>query len=291
MAAVAADDPVVHAEGLTKSYRRTQALRGVDVRVGRGKVVALLGPNGAGKSTLTKVLCGLVKADGGVATVAGVPAGSRAARARTGYLAEMFRFPGWLTADEVLRAHQRLTHRPSGEPSAAERSRLLAEVGLAHAADVRVEAMSKGMQQRLGLAQSMIGDPAVLLLDEPTSALDPAGRHTVREVLARARDRGTAVLLNTHLLGEVELLADSVILIDAGTVVTSGTVAELTAGSGVVIETGEGRVEHENVRREDVPALVARLVAQGQQVFAVTPHRSTLEELYLRLVGDRESHR
>ena len=291
MTATTGAEPLVHAVGLTKAYRRTQALRGVDVTVRRGEVVALLGPNGAGKSTLTKVLCGLVKADSGVATIAGAPAGSRAARARTGYLAELFRFPGWLTADEVLSAHQRLAHRPIGDGHAAERSRLLAEVGLSHAADVRVEAMSKGMQQRLGLAQSMIGEPAVLLLDEPTSALDPAGRHTVREVLARARNRGTAVLLNTHLLGEVELLADSVVLVDEGRVVASGTVADLTAGSGVVIETDAGRSEHTDVRREDVPALVARLVAEGRQVFAVTPHRSTLEDLYLRLVGDREQHR
>ena len=100
------------------------------------------------------------------------------------------------------------------------------------------------MQQRLGLAQAMIGNPSVLLLDEPTSALDPAGRHTVREVLSRARDRGIGVLLNTHLLGEVELLADRVVLIDAGEVVTAGTVAELTAGLGVTIETDQGRVEH-----------------------------------------------
>ena len=285
------DEVVVRAEGLVKTYRRTRALRGVDVTVRRGEVVALLGPNGAGKSTLTKVLCGLVRADRGAATVAGLPAGSRAARAATGYLAELFRFPGWLTAEEVLTMHQRLAHRPASNGGAAERERLLAEVGLSNAAGVRVEAMSKGMQQRLGLAQAMIGDPAVLLLDEPTSALDPAGRHTVREVLGRARDRGTAVLLNTHLLGEVELLADSVVLVDEGSVVTSGTVAELTAGSTVVIETEAGLTERVDVSRDDVPRLVAALVAEGRRVYSVTPQRSTLEDLYLRLVGDREAHR
>jgi ABC-2 type transport system ATP-binding protein len=151
--------------------------------------------------------------------------------------------------------------------------------------------MSKGMQQRLGLAQAMIGDPAVLLLDEPTSALDPAGRHTVREVLSRARDRGTAVLLNTHLLGEVELLADRVVLIDAGKVVAEGTVEMLTAGQGVSVETDRGRVEHPGATRDDVPDLVAQLVADGRRVYAVIPHRSTLEDLYLELVGDRESQR
>jgi len=282
---------VVRASGLTKTYRRVQALRGVDLEVGPGQVVALLGPNGAGKSTLTKVLCGLVRADSGTASVAGAAAGSGPARAHTGYLAELFRFPGWLTATEVLATHQRLARSAAGAAAVAEREQLLAEVGLAQAADVRVETMSKGMQQRLGLAQAMIGRPAVLLLDEPTSALDPAGRHTVREVLARARARGTAVLLNTHLLGEVELLADAVVLIDAGRVVAAGTVAALTQGTGVVIETDQGQVEHRDVARSDVPALVARLVAEGRQVFAVRPHRSTLEDLYLRLVGDRESQR
>jgi ABC-2 type transport system ATP-binding protein len=147
------------------------------------------------------------------------------------------------------------------------------------------------MQQRLGLAQAMLGDPPVLLLDEPTSALDPAGRHTVREVLARARDRGTGVLLNTHLLGEVEQLADRVVLIDAGKVVTAGTVADLTAGQGATIETDRGRVEHPRLSRDEIPRLVAQLVAEGRQVYAVVPHRSTLEDLYLELVGDRESQR
>ena len=275
---------------VAKSYRRTQALRGVDVTVHRGEVVALLGPNGAGKSTLTKVLCGLVRPDSGRATVLGAAAGSATARANTGYLAELFRFPGWLTATEVLAAHQKLAHRSAGQGAAAERQQLLAEVGLAHAVDVRVEAMSKGMQQRLGLAQAMIGDPAVLLLDEPTSALDPAGRHTVREVLARARDRGTGVLLNTHLLGEAEMLADSVVLIDEGRVVAAGSTADLTAGSGVLVETDQGRGLHD-VARADVPALVARLVSEGRHVFEVTPQRSSLEDLYLRLVGDRESDR
>ncbi|HVY11521.1 MAG TPA: ABC transporter ATP-binding protein [Mycobacteriales bacterium] len=279
---------MLSAAGLTKSYKRATALRGVDLEVAAGEVVGLLGPNGAGKSTLTKVLCGLVKADGGSATIAGSKAGSFRARANVGYLAELFRFPGWATADEVLITHQRLAHRPA-DP--AEREALLTEVGLAHAAGTRVETMSKGMQQRLGLAQAMIGAPPVLLLDEPTSALDPAGRHTVREVLARARDRGTAVLLNTHLLGEVELLADRVVLIDAGKVVAEGTVADLTAAHGVTVETDKGRSEHPDLARDDIAALVAKLVKAGRKIYAVEPHRSTLEDLYLRLVGDRESQR
>jgi ABC-2 type transport system ATP-binding protein len=285
------DGPVIRAAGLTKSYQRAVALRGVELEVGAGEVVGLLGPNGAGKSTLTKVLCGLVRPDGGTATIGGAPVGSIVARSQVGYLAELFRFPGWCSAQEVLKTHQQLAGRPSAAGDVDERQRLLAEVGLAHAADIRVETMSKGMQQRLGLAQAMVGDPAVLLLDEPTSALDPAGRHTVREVLSRARDHGTAVLLNTHLLGEVEQLADRVVLIDAGRVVAAGTIEELTKGVGVTVETDRGVVEHPGVARQAIPELVARLIADGRAVYAVIPHRSTLEELYLELVGDRETQR
>jgi ABC-2 type transport system ATP-binding protein len=282
---------IVQAVGLTKAYKRTVALGGVDIDVAPGEVVGLLGPNGAGKSTLTKVLCGLVRPDAGTARIGGAVAGSAAARSRVGYLAELFRFPGWSSAVEVLTTHQQLVGRSRSAVDAAERDRLLGEVGLANAASVRVEAMSKGMQQRLGLAQAMIGDPPVLLLDEPTSALDPAGRHTVREVLARARDRGTGVLLNTHLLGEVEHLADRVVLIDDGKVVTAGRVTDLTAGRGVTVETDRGSVEHPSLSRDDVPRLIAQLVSEGRQVYAVVPHRSTLEDLYLELVGDRESQR
>jgi ABC-2 type transport system ATP-binding protein len=283
-------EPILQARGLTKSYRATAALRGVDIDVGAGEVVGLLGPNGAGKSTLTKLLCGLVRPDSGTATIGGAPAGSTPARGRIGYLAELFRFPGWATAEEVLSTHQRLAHRPVADP-AAERQALLSEVGLGHAAATRVEAMSKGMQQRLGLAQALVGGPSLLLLDEPTSALDPAGRHTVREVLARARDRGTAVLLNTHLLGEVELLADRVVLIDAGRVVAQGTVEELTAVHGVTVETDQGRVDFPEVTRDEIPALVRKLTRERRAIYAVEPHHSTLEDLYLELVGDRESQR
>jgi ABC-2 type transport system ATP-binding protein len=291
MTAVESAGPVIQVAGLTKSYKRSVALSGVDVAVAAGEIVGLLGPNGAGKSTLTKVLCGLVRADGGTATIGGAAAGSSIARAQVGYLAELFRFPGWASAQEVLTTHQRLTRRPGPAGDRAERDRLLGEVGLGTAATTRVEAMSKGMQQRLGLAQAMVGNPAVLLLDEPTSALDPAGRHTVREVLARARDRGTAVLLNTHLLGEVEQLADRVVLIDAGRVVAAGTIADLTHSRGVTIETDQGQVEHPGARRDAIPELVAELIAAGRRIYAVVPHRSTLEDLYLELVGDRESHR
>ena len=173
--------------GLSKRYGATHALRGVDLAVGEGELVGLLGPNGAGKSTLVKVACGLVRPTGGTAEVCGAPAGTAAARGSLGYLAELFRFPGWASADELLALHQRLAGSGGG---AAERAELLELVGLTEARDRRIETMSKGMQQRLGLAQALIGNPRMLLLDEPTSALDPAGRRTVRALLEELRGRG-----------------------------------------------------------------------------------------------------
>src|SRR5262249_25034568 len=177
----------------------------VDLQVRAGELVGLLGPNGAGKSTLTKIACGLVGPSAGTATVLDHPAGSAPARAALGYLAELFRFPGWCGAEELLLLHQRLSGSTGG---ASERRELLELVELGDVAEKRVEAMSKGMQQRLGIAQALVGGPPLLLLDEPTSALDPVGRRIVRSLLDQLRDRGTAVLLNSHLLSEVELVCD-----------------------------------------------------------------------------------
>ena len=251
--------------------------------VGEGEIVGLLGPNGAGKSTLTKIACGLVRATSGSAQVAGHPAGSRPARAAIGYLAELFRFPGWSSADEVLELHQRLGRSRGG---AEERRRLLELVGLSDARDVRVEAMSKGMQQRLGIAQALVGDPRLLLLDEPTSALDPIGRRIVRRLLEDLRGRGVAVLLNSHLLSEVELVSDRVYILSQGEVVSAGSPHELARPRGVEIETSAGTARHEAASREDVARLVAELVARGEQVYAVRPLASTLEDAYVEAIGD-----
>src|SRR4051812_42393966 len=182
---------------LRKRYGANEALKGVDLTIGEGELVGLLGPNGAGKSTLVKIACGLVRPSSGTVQVGGA----------LGYLAELFRFPDWLSADELMVLHQKLAGSDGG---AAERRELLNLVGLGEVVQRRVGAMSKGMQQRLGIAQAMIGSPRLLLLDEPTSALDPAGRRTVRELLERLRSRGVAVLLNSHLLSEVELVCDRV---------------------------------------------------------------------------------
>jgi ABC-2 type transport system ATP-binding protein len=268
--------------GLQKRYRDVVALGGVDLSVGRGELVGLLGPNGAGKSTLVKIACGLVRANAGAVSVCGAPAVSRSARSRLGYLAELFRFPGWCTADELLALHQRLA---GSEAGASEPSELLSLVGLSEAAARRIDTMSKGMQQRLGIGQALIGAPQLLLLDEPTSALDPAGRRAVRTVLEELRSRGIAVLLNSHLLSEVELVCDRVVILSRGLVVASGRPQELTQAKGVEVETGEGVKRFPSAGREDAPGIVASLVAEGVQVYEVRVLRSTLEDVYLEAVA------
>ena len=278
--------PALAARGLTKRYGPTEALGGVDVEVREGELVGLLGPNGAGKSTLVKIACGLVRPTSGTAEVCGAPAGSHAAREALGYLAELFRFPGWATADEVLELHQRLSGSASGK---VERTELLTLVGLHDARDRVVDAMSKGMQQRLGIAQALVGSPRLLLLDEPTSALDPAGRRTVRTLLESLKERGISVLLNSHLLSEVELVCDRVVIISHGKVVAAGTPADLARPGGVEIDTTEGTRTFPGAAREDTPRLVAELVEAGEEIYGVRVVTSTLEEVYLEAVGEADA--
>jgi ABC-2 type transport system ATP-binding protein len=255
----------------------------VDLEVGEGEIVGLLGPNGAGKSTLTKIACGLVRETAGQARVGPHAAGSREARADVGYLAELFRFPGWSSADEVLELHQALGRSDGG---ADERARLLELVGLADARTVRVEAMSKGMQQRLGIAQALVGDPRLLLLDEPTSALDPIGRRIVRRLLEELRGRGVSVLLNSHLLSEVELVSDRVYILSHGQVVTAGPPHELARPRGVEVDTANGTQRYDATSHDDIARIVRELVERGEQIHAVRPLASTLEDAYVEAVGD-----
>ena len=279
------ETPALEVRRLQKRYRDVVALGGVDLAVSPGELVGLLGPNGAGKSTLVKIACGLVRPSGGAASVCGARAGSRDARAALGYLAELFRFPGWCTANEVLMLHQRLAESDGGS---AERAELLELVGLSEAASRRVESMSKGMQQRLGIAQALIGSPRLLLLDEPTSALDPAGRRAVRKLLEELRSRGIAVLLNSHLLSEIELVCDRVAILSRGRVVAAGRPDELTRAGGIEVQTGDGPRRFPDAAREDAPGIVASLVQSGADISEVRSLRSTLEDVYLEAVSASE---
>jgi ABC-2 type transport system ATP-binding protein len=293
--------PAVETAGLRKVYGSTVALESLDLRVEPGEVFGFLGPNGAGKTTSVKLLLGLTRATGGSGTVLGRPLGDREARRRIGYLPELFRYQAWLRAHEVLSLHASLAGIHGAERG-AEIERVLALVGLADRAEDRTGGFSKGMQQRLGLAAALLGDPALVILDEPTSALDPVGRDDVRAIIRHARERGSAVLLNSHLLGEVERLCDRVAIVNRGTVVAAGTLGDLLGEQAVRLRVTDlpagadpfrpfGPVHEEEdwtiVRPVDparVPDLVAAVVAAGGRVHAVDPGRQTLEELFLDLV-------
>jgi ABC-2 type transport system ATP-binding protein len=275
--------PALEAAAVEKRYGEVLALRGVALAVEPGELFGLLGPNGAGKSSLVKITCGLVRPSAGQVLVCGHPAGSSEARRALGYLAELFRFPGWCTCDELLRLHQQLSGSDGG---ARERAELLDLVGLTEAADRRIEGLSKGMQQRLGIAQALVGSPRLLLLDEPTSALDPGGRRTVRGLLDALRDRGVAVLLNSHLLSEVELVCDRVAILVKGEIVAAGRPDELARSRGVEVDVAGGVRRYPEAGRDDVPGIVEALVREGERIYGVRTVASTLEDAYLEAVGE-----
>jgi ABC-2 type transport system ATP-binding protein len=304
-------EPAIEALGLAKRFGRTIALADLTLTVRRGEAFGFLGPNGAGKTTAVKLLLGLCRATSGAAEVLGAPLGDREARRALGYLPELFRYQDWLSAREVLGFHARLIGLPRSK-RAAQINELLELVGLAARANDRVATFSKGMQQRLGLAVALLGEPALVFLDEPTSALDPVGRRDVREIVERLRARGTAVFLNSHLLTEVERVCDRVAFVDHGRVVAEGTIAEIVGGSRALrlrlesadenvraILTRYGAFEAEppwftlrGVPESAVPRLVSELAAAGAAIHAVEPARTTLEDRFLALLSpdDADSH-
>ena len=224
-------DLAIDLSDVAKTFqRRVQALRGIAMQVRPGEIFGLLGPNGAGKSTLVKIMMTVVRPTRAVGTILGRPVGHKPTLARVGYLPEHNRFPPYLTGRQTLeffaalsKVDRRTRKRRSGE--------FLEMVGLEKWANVKLATYSKGMQQRIGLAQALVNDPDLIVLDEPTDGLDPVGRRDVRETLIDLRKAGKTIFLNSHLLSEVECLCDRVAILSAGKVVRQGTLDELTAGS------------------------------------------------------------
>ena len=299
-------DAVIDTHGLAKRYGRTEALVDLTLRVEPGEIFGFLGPNGAGKTTAVKLLLGLARPTGGRGTLLGAPLGDRRARREVGYLPELFRYQPWLRAHEVLQLHAGLRSVDGGSPFRAAAIRdALGEVGLADRADDAVGGFSKGMQQRLGLAVALLGAPRLVVLDEPTSALDPVGRADVRSIVRRARDAGSTVFLNSHLLTEVERVCDRVAIVDHGRVLASGRIDDLLGettvriratdvsadtvrsldGVGPIEICDEGWLSFRGVDPERVPDIVASIVGAGGRVHAVDSGRATLEDLFMRLVG------
>ena len=302
--------PAVWCSGLRKRYGRQLAVDDVSFTVERGEVLGLLGPNGAGKTSVIKMLLGLVRPDAGEVMLLGRRAKDPLARAGVGYLPELFRYQPWLSAAEVLALHVRLARTRIPE---AEQHESLVLVGLADRAGDRVGDFSKGMQQRLGMAVALVTRPELVILDEPTSALDPLGRADVRDLVLSLKARGVSVLLNSHLIGEVERVCDRVVILDQGRVAAFGSLDELLGQRQVRLNLGgvAGRAEARlgaagvlsrsgdwytvTLPAEDdgvtVPDLVRDLVGLGVRVHAVEPVRISLEERLLGILRHDEAAR
>lgn len=297
----------IETDALTKHYGPFKAVNGLNLKVPQGQVFGLLGPNGAGKTTTIMMLLGNVRPTSGRATLLDRPLGDIPVRSKIGFLPEKFQCHDFLTATEFLRLHGRLGGM-SGSRLEARIGFVLERVGLETRATSKIREFSRGMQQRIGLAQAILNEPALVILDEPTSALDPVGRRDVRQIVEELRGQGKTVLLNSHILSEIEATCDRVAILKQGKIIAEGTIPELlTFASAVEVEVHSMndaaltavrkivqklKLERVPITRftavlrseDDIPDLAAALVENGVKLLALIPKRETLEDAYLRLL-------
>src|SRR5688500_15578476 len=295
----------IETEQLRKVFGEYAAVKGLTLQVPQGEVFGFLGPNGAGKTTSIKMLLGLISPSSGTASLLGRPIGDRDAMSRIGFLPEHFRFQEWLTAGEFLTLHGRLLQMKADD-LASRMNQLLERVGLADHRNKLLRTFSKGMLQRVGLAQALLNRPALIFLDEPTSGLDPVGRRLVRDVIREISAQGTAVFLNSHLLSEIEVTCDRVAFISHGEVVRVLELAALSTGetslsirvSNLPAEALTGlsqwgkdiQMDGEHISmviQSDavLPAITRYLVSERAEVFAISPNRRSLEDIFIETVG------
>jgi len=293
--------------------RRKRILHGISLEVRDGEIFGFVGPNGSGKTTTMKILMGLIRATSGRATILGNEVGRSAFHAQIGFLPEHPTFYDYLSGREILHFYARLAGVPAARRS--ERVDMLLDwVGLGDRADTRLRTWSKGMLQRVGIAQALVHDPRVVFLDEPMSGLDPIGRKEIRDLILRLREEGKTVFMNTHILSDMEMLCDRVAIIVAGRIRYEGRIEEyiepgthecevvLEKVSPVLVSLLEGdyraelrghgdRVEF-RVAEKDLQALLAAAFGEGAVVVSVSPRHVSLEEVFLTAVEDaaREQH-
>jgi ABC-2 type transport system ATP-binding protein len=305
-------DLVIETRELRKQFGDKTAVEDLSLQVHRGEVFGFLGPNGAGKTTSIKMLLGLVEPTSGSGSVLGAPIGHRATRARIGFLPEHFRFHEWLTGRELLLVHGQFLGM-STRDTKARADALLARVDLLDAAHRPVRTYSKGMMQRVGLAQALLGRPDVVFLDEPTSGLDPLGRLLVRDVIRELREHGTTVFLNSHILGEVEATCDRVTFVREGRTIRDLRLGEVDGSMEVDLRVGSltdeartavariGRIVEDgaplsadgperlrvSISREDLlPELARALVERGIPLYEMRVARKSLETTFLEVMGE-----
>jgi ABC-2 type transport system ATP-binding protein len=297
-------EAAVSVKELTKHYGRIEALRGVTLNVRKGEIFGLLGQNGAGKTTMVKILLGITKSTMGDAVLLNEPAGTPAVRKHVGYLPEDHRFPDYHTGYSLLDFYGALLEVP-----AAERKTRIDEhlelVGLTARKYYKIRTYSKGMKQRLGIAQALFHNPDVIFLDEPTDGVDPVGRKHIREILLRLKQSGKTIFLNSHLLGEVELICDRVVILNDGEILRQGSIEELTQQHGFYLiglgagqsfpgdEAGKqgysvqpkGDLWEVGVRDgQTIDPLVDLLRARGLSIRHLVEKRQTLEDLFVETV-------
>lgn len=296
---------IISTQALTKVFGEKVAVSDLTLDVEQGEVFGFLGPNGAGKTTAVKMLLGLITPTSGQGKVLGRPIGDHHSRGKVGFLPEHFRFHDWLTAVEFLRLHGNLYQIPSHILN-TRIPELLALVGLENHAEKKLRAFSKGMLQRIGLAQALLNEPELVFLDEPTSGLDPVGRRLVRDIIRDLSRGGTTVFLNSHLLSEVEITCDRVAFIRHGEVLTTNSLQTLVEGE-LTVEVRARNLSQpvldglnrwaQNVRADgdhlsmtlaseaDMPAINRYLVENGVDVYAIRPQQLSLEDLFIQVVG------
>lgn len=301
------DSPSIDLSEVSKTYRgRVHALRSVSLQVHPGEIFGLLGPNGAGKSTLVKIMMTVVRPTSARGTVLGRPVGHKPTLARVGYLPEHHRFPQWLTGRQAIEFAGAMCKMPR-RLRRHRASELLDLVNMTEWSSRRLGTYSKGMQQRIGLATSMINDPELILLDEPTDGVDPVGRKEIREVLVRMRDEGRSVLVNSHILSELEGFCSRVAILLQGSVVRQGTVDSLTREScrheitvqespqriGVIDGTsiapasdGASRLTLNTMDPREVQPVIDQLRSRGLTILEVVQARDSLEDLFMDSVTD-----
>lgn len=298
---------VIETYNLTKTFKGNGGFSNISLSVEEGEVFGFLGKNGAGKSTFIRTLMGLLHPTCGEALILGSPVGDVPTRKKIGYLPELFQYHSWLTGRELLFNHG-LLYKMEKSEIRDRIDHVLQTVGLSGHADKKIKEYSKGMKQRIGLGCAIISDPELLFLDEPTSALDPVGRKHVRDIIVDLKSHGKTIFLNTHLLSEVEMVADRIAILDKGNLKTTGTMKDLLKApvqvkasglSDMVIEKlkrldSDIEIKGETIRltppsKDSLPDIARIIVAGGGQLFELKNVENALESLFINTVGEEDS--